>query len=604
MRLIKQVEVRYFRSLYSSTISDVGDMSVIFGPNDSGKSNLLRALNLFFNDEIEAESESDFLLDMSDLRKEEARQAKGRQFFWIKVTFDVPPNYRNALGKQISVKKQWNRDGDVTWTISPTLEGRGKQGRLTRFLNDIDFTYVPAIKGLDVYADLVERMYGAVSETENVQNATDTFISSISGGATDLTSQLQEIFKSEAKISPPTDMASMFRNLDFSYGEERHSLFRQKGDGIKARHIPELLRFINENEARTKFYIWGFEEPENSLDFGAADKEAKRFAKFASRDDTQVFLTSHSPAFYLASIDGDEVKRYFIRKQVPEKGGDISPKNAAKAIPTIEDAEEQMDKAGLLQLPFVIRQLEEQRIEAEGHKQAAEKLRQQLEETQKPKLFVEGKHDVDLFEASLKRLGADQDLMVCSLGGTPKTSKEITSAILAAGGINNSAKSFFLFDNDVAGRGAFNKLTEGKGGVNEPISFYENAFAWVLEWGPDFQEFLSKYSINQKSAFFTAEFLYPLEEAAKLCERLLKGKRSSQFMDWKNTIHDTYYKELKQGKAFELRSQEIGTCDWFCARGVPESLKGQFAEQAVKEGIDTSRIDEISQKIVTRLLPN
>ena len=106
MKIIKKIEVNYLRSLYSATLEDTGDLNVVFGRNDSGKSNLLRALNLFFNDEIEPERGLDFELDMSDRRKQEARDAKGRQFIWIKITFNVPRNYHGSLGTEIAVKRQ------------------------------------------------------------------------------------------------------------------------------------------------------------------------------------------------------------------------------------------------------------------------------------------------------------------------------------------------------------------------------------------------------------------------------------------------------------------------------------------------------------------
>jgi len=70
-------------------------MNVVFGRNDSGKSNLLRALNLFFNEETEpGRGEIDFGLDFSDIRRDAAKAAKGRQFIAIRVDFNVPQNYR------------------------------------------------------------------------------------------------------------------------------------------------------------------------------------------------------------------------------------------------------------------------------------------------------------------------------------------------------------------------------------------------------------------------------------------------------------------------------------------------------------------------------
>ena len=104
MRLIKRIEVNYLRSIYSANLDQIGDLNLFFGRNDSGKSNILRALNLFFNEESDPRSEFDFDIDMSDLRKKKAAEAKGRQFVSVKLTFNVPPNYQNSLGEEISVR--------------------------------------------------------------------------------------------------------------------------------------------------------------------------------------------------------------------------------------------------------------------------------------------------------------------------------------------------------------------------------------------------------------------------------------------------------------------------------------------------------------------
>jgi AAA15 family ATPase/GTPase len=58
MKIIENIEIRHFRSFDGGTgqsrvhIQNLGDLNVFSGANDSGKSNILRALNLFFNDEI------------------------------------------------------------------------------------------------------------------------------------------------------------------------------------------------------------------------------------------------------------------------------------------------------------------------------------------------------------------------------------------------------------------------------------------------------------------------------------------------------------------------------------------------------------------------
>jgi len=609
MRLIKKIEVKYLRSLYDLKLDKAGDLNVIFGRNDSGKSNLLRALNLFFNGKPEPYQDFDFSLDMSDIRKAEARAAKGKQFFWIKITFSLPPNYQNALGEEITIKKQWNRDGDVTQTIMGTSSI--PQGRLTRFLNDIDFTYIPAVKDLNVYADLIERMYGAAAETPQLSKATTDFINAISGQATDLTKQLSQIFNTVTNLAPPTDMQLLFRNLDFSHGTERHSLFRQKGDGVKARHLPELLHFINQNEMRKKYYLWGFEEPENSLDLGAAKEEAQRFASFSKRADTQIFVTSHSPAFYLTETEPNtEVRRYFITKQKTGTGKEVEPRNAAKPIDVISDAETEMQQAGLLQLPFVIRKMEEyskkmEEIERQRDesKSTLEKLQNKLEQITRPTLFVEGPHDVKLFTSAIERTGNSSEVEVVSLGGTPDTTFGFFKAILERDEFHPSAKSLFLFDNDKAGRSSFRVLTNTKNSSikkDEATLVSGNMLAWVLPFSDEFEKFIKNYNIRPDQAFFTAEFLYPADFSATLCEKLT-NKDPNGFSKWKKCIHETYHKSLKQIDSIDLNNAKEGSPDWFFARGVPDSLKEKFAQEASDKGFGTDNIDNITTIIVRTL---
>ncbi|MBP5858828.1 AAA family ATPase [Marivibrio halodurans] len=603
MNLIKKIEINYLRSLYSSVLNKVGDLNVVFGRNDSGKSNLLRALNLFFNGQIDPGQNLAFDIDLSDTRKQEAREAKGRQFIWIKITFEVPSNYRSVLGSEITIKRQWNRDGGMSETVFPVLDTSGKQARLTRFLNDIDFTYIPAVKDLNVYADLIERMYGAASETEVLRNATNQFVQAIAGQTESLSKQLTDLFGAPAALAPPSEMSRLFRNLDFAHGLDGHSMLRQKGDGVKARHLPELIRFINENEPRKKLFLWGFEEPENSLDLGAAEIEAKRFADFAGRSDTQVFVTSHSPAFYLANVDigVGTVSRYFITKQTPDVTGAMQPANAATMIDDLSEAERKMEQAGLLQLPFIIRQLGDQRELLKAKEQEAEALRVELQQLRMPTLFVEGAHDVTLFERSLERLGVAGQIGVKSLGGTPKTTDALLAAVLEKGGFPSSARVLFLFDDDKAGRGAAKKLARSAPS-SEPVAHSDNTFVCVLERTADFKQFMHRRSIATDQAFFTAEFLYPVEPAAALCLELVSAAKTSDVENWKKQINGDYWPSVGQKICGELISAEPGTADWFYARGVPDSLKKQFAESTLDRNFDITHLDSISKRVIGKLL--
>ena len=58
--MIEKIEIQYFRSIYRTTLAKVEAINVLTGKNDVGKSNVLRALNLFFNNCIVEEGDYDF----------------------------------------------------------------------------------------------------------------------------------------------------------------------------------------------------------------------------------------------------------------------------------------------------------------------------------------------------------------------------------------------------------------------------------------------------------------------------------------------------------------------------------------------------------------
>lgn len=580
MQLIKKIEIHYLRSIYSASLDPVGDLNLFFGRNDSGKSNILRALSLFFNEETDPGAVFDFDVDMSDLRKKKAAEAKGRQFVWIRVTFNVPTNYQGSLGREISVKKQWNRyGGDVKFSSSPALTG-GKASILTRFLNQIDFTYIPAIKDLEVYADLIERMYSSASENSAMLAATQGFIAAIGAQTEALTSQLVKIFANKASLSAPTDMAVLFRNLDFAHGEDGHSLFKQKGDGIKARHLPELLRFINENENGKKFFVWGFEEPENSLDLSAATAEAARFAEFSKRNDTQIFISSHSPAFYLApSFPNSTIKRFFVERQILDENGDIIPDRATTVIDRPKDADSAMRAAGLMQLPYVIHALKDQQEALASSQFEVKALNDQLSSLSKPTLFVEGLHDLSAYPKLLSAFGVDADFDVRQLSGTPKSTQEIINAVSKEGGFSPNSRTLFLFDNDNAGRSALASFA-GKGSdiSGSPVVIGDgNLSAAVLPYETEnFSKFMEDCNLPKSDIKFPFELLFVDEQMLNF---VLQNTLNET--DWLESVHEDYYKK-PQKLTNRMRAFTPGTAGWLYARMVPSNLKSRYIKSALK----------------------
>ena len=58
MQLLEEIEISYFRSFYKFKLRQLKDLNIVFGKNDSGKSNVIRALNLFFPGNLSTHSTS------------------------------------------------------------------------------------------------------------------------------------------------------------------------------------------------------------------------------------------------------------------------------------------------------------------------------------------------------------------------------------------------------------------------------------------------------------------------------------------------------------------------------------------------------------------
>ena len=105
MKVVEKVQIKNFRSFFGTTQNDkaeilnISDLNIFSGSNDSGKSNVLRALNLFFNAEIDNVHAFNFDTDFNVFKSELTQKV-----IEIKVHFIV--NKRN-----LSITKFYDRSG-------------------------------------------------------------------------------------------------------------------------------------------------------------------------------------------------------------------------------------------------------------------------------------------------------------------------------------------------------------------------------------------------------------------------------------------------------------------------------------------------------------
>ena len=162
MKLISKIVIDHFRSIRNETIENLGNFTALAGPNNSGKSNVLRALNAFFKNQTDSGVPVKFSQDYyrHDLK---ARKAKK---FSITVRFDLPSSFKfrkkleaveQLLGRSFTIQKLWTRANIVPqYYLNDSSEQLDLEQRaqVEQFLSLISFRYIPnRVLPLDIIRD-------------------------------------------------------------------------------------------------------------------------------------------------------------------------------------------------------------------------------------------------------------------------------------------------------------------------------------------------------------------------------------------------------------------------------------------------------------------
>ena len=295
---ITKIDIRNFRSARSLTIVP-GDLAVLVGKNDSGKSNILRALNQFFTGNTGPTGELDFNADHNVFNQPNRRAKEIRSS--SKWNFLGPTITRMATlspGRNDGGAPAW-WGGNTNYVGFRRIDAGNGSFRLERvtipnrsnlhtLLRNINFVYVPAIKDFTYFSELRASIYNVIAEVADreFRNSSRDFESSISNQLDDLTTQIAKSLGLRSRLALPKDLSHIFESLDFLSEEENISL-DARGDGIKARHIPLILKFMADKKrglqvrgAPPHTFFWGYEEPENNLELASCIELADEFLKF------------------------------------------------------------------------------------------------------------------------------------------------------------------------------------------------------------------------------------------------------------------------------------------------------------------------------------
>lgn len=403
--VIRKIRIKNFRSIVDGVFSP-GNISVIVGENDVGKSNYIRALNLFFNGQTDPGRLFSFNSDFSN--KAIVGKGKAKQ---VEITLEIQPPSSFADQGLIVWKRFW-RDGGVTFDSEQFLRMPGGKSiqlksKVVQWLRGIRFRYVPAIKGSDYFAALMRELHDTLAITidSELRGASASFIDVVRNHTKGISSHLSAHINLDSRLQLPENLRSLFEVLDFQTNSDGHDLsLRLRGDGIKVRHIPAVLKFLSDQErelsptGRPKpTSIWGYEEPENNLEMKKAFEHAEEI--FSARDSAQIFLTTHSPAFYgLAASHANQGVLAFSAKPSVEYGTQLKPVHQSN-VSTFDD------ELGLMPLvaPYIRQKAEE--LAMAGSMIAG--LTAKLQASTRPIILVAGETDEIYISAAMSIFDGD-----------------------------------------------------------------------------------------------------------------------------------------------------------------------------------------------------
>jgi hypothetical protein len=347
MNLIRRIEIRGFRSLASVEIDSVGEFACLVGTNNSGKSNVLRALSLFFTDEPEPGKELDQNVDFYS----EPRSKKRKQIE-ISVTFQLPDNFhfpeklyhlRTKLGRKFTIRRRW-RMVPFEWEFEISRR-TGKFKRLDpeafyQFSNLIAFRYIQnRIIPADVLKLEAPKFRDAVIKRLRRRKAgeTDRLLKEITDAAENVIDEASEI--ATQHISPirrlvmgtPAEAPSLLALSGFGAEISTGALIRDDslGAGSQAYIMFLLLKTIDTSYGGTfgwrQGVVWAVEEPESSLHKDLEQKLAIMLRSWSEDEKLrlQVLATTHSETIITAATKGflvelDEARTIVKPKEIPE----------------------------------------------------------------------------------------------------------------------------------------------------------------------------------------------------------------------------------------------------------------------------------------------
>lgn len=331
MSIIDEVRVENFRSIRNLRLSNLSSYQPVVGVNSAGKSNLLRALKLFFTGSVD-ESGSPVSLnrDYSDhAPKKPRRISVGVSLViggTIKYTRQAAFIEHHGILDRLAIKQVWSIDSGTRVLTREVYFGKSLDAlqiaesssdiaNIDAFIRAVDFRYVPNhAKPSDLIDEYVAPLRSTlIARLQNTREYKAQNVDELLGGMARVADALfKDVSRSvSAGLSDRSLQSALPENFaDLAFDLAIRSVDRSgnsrapelEGSGTQQFMFLHLLDLADRTDRGSSFgwlqgHLWAIEEPESFLHSGLRQKYASDLFEYSRDPRRQVLLTTHQEEF-------------------------------------------------------------------------------------------------------------------------------------------------------------------------------------------------------------------------------------------------------------------------------------------------------------------
>jgi len=559
---IKRIEIQNFRSIIDPLIiDDVRSLMVFTGPNNIGKSNILKALDLFFNDTIEGENydpERDSPYGLKDVKTQikvrlliEKREANVRRHIKVQINDkNLRDEYLTGIGITYDPKEPDSPaitihvfDSITEKEIGEILTSIDSSELILKYIN---YIYVPSAKDVRRMIEeyFSEEMKNAVTETFGGGRTKSRELKRKREGWRLTQKEIRDLFTNLSKrctvafkeifpeiktleIAPKQyELKQALGELQISIDDGADTSLFFKGSGVQSISILNLLRILSMRPRPAGISptpVWAIEEPETFLHPKAQRQVAKKLIDDSKR--AQIFITTHSPLF-LCRGDKD------ANKLLEKKNSKMFPSISTTDFLTIEDED--------IWKPF------------------REELGLDIRDTllfHNYNVIVEGETDIYLLKEVTKQMLQKNDPKVIPLSQIAFRRYRGADAIPVSFDtfrtLSDEAKILAIFDNDEKGKNTLNNLKtkgfkEGKDFILYKRRGFKNCDLENLADKDVLEKIINEYPQksniikNEEHYHFGTRYIFHRDQKMHVVEKIIENSSYEQLDKYINLIHKIY----------------------------------------------------------------